>query len=401
MNARNANAQNVMNALKNPLTPPLVALTAGGTGGHIFPAQALAQELATRGCRLVLLTDDRGANFGDLPGEIAVHTVSAGRLSGGVTAKLGGLAAMARGAVEAGRLLREIKPSLVVGFGGYASVPTMLAARWQRLPTLIHEQNAVLGRANRLLAPMARAIATSFEDVARLTRRHGVKTTHTGNPVRSTISAIRYTPYPSLGTNDSLNLLIMGGSQGAAVFGRILPDAIAFMPAAARARLDISHQCRAGDINRVRDIYEALDLTATIEPFFDDIPQRLRQAHLVIGRAGASTVAETTAAGRPAVLVPYPFAMDDHQSANAHAIGADGGAWVFAENDFTAPALAGMLCSFLESPEILQEAATAARRLGIPDAAARLADTAWALLPSNGEGETSGGATPPRREAAA
>ena len=395
------NAQDAMNALKNPLTPPLVALTAGGTGGHMFPAQALAQELVTRGCKLVLLTDDRGTSFGDLPGEVAVHTISAGRLSGGVTAKLGGVAAMVRGTLEAGCLLREIKPSLVVGFGGYASIPTMLAARWQHLPTLIHEQNAVLGRANRLLAPMAEAIATSFEDVARLTRRHKTKATRTGNPVRPDISAIRYTPYPSLGTNDSLNLLIMGGSQGAAVFGRILPDAIAFMPAAARARLHISHQCRAEDINRVRGIYEALELTATVEPFFDDVPQRMRQAHLVIGRAGASTVAETTAAGRPAVLVPYPFAMDDHQSANAHAIEADGGARVFAERDFTAPVLAGMLCSFLESPEILQKAAVAARRLGIPDAAARLADTAWTLLPSNGEGETSDGAAQSQREAAA
>ncbi len=385
----------------NTRPPPLVALVAGGTGGHVFSAQALAQELVSRGCNLALFTDHRGADFGDLPTEVALHTIRAGRLSGGITAKLGGLVAITRGMIEAGRLLREIKPSLVVGFGGYASVPTMLAARWQRLPTLIHEQNAVLGRANRLLAPMAGAIATSFEDVARLTRRHKAKATRTGNPVRPAISAIRTAPYPSLGTDHRLNLLIMGGSQGAAVFGRVLPNTIAFMPSFARARLVISHQCRAEDINRVRSIYKALDLNATVEPFFDDVPQRLRQAHLVIGRAGAGTVAEVTAAGRPAILVPYPFAMDDHQSANARAIAASGGGWVFTERDFTASRLATMLSSFLENPEALSDAAAAARKLGIPDAASRLADTAWALLPPNGKGETSGGTAPSPREEAA
>jgi len=394
------NAQNAINT-HNTLATPLVALAAGGTGGHVFPAQALAQELVTRGCRLALLTDNRGASFGGLPGEVALHTVSAGRLSGGITAKLGGLVTMARGAIEAGRLLREIKPSLVVGFGGYASVPTMLAARLQRLTTLIHEQNAVLGRANRLLAPMVGAIATSFEEVARLRKRHKAKTTRTGNPVRPAICAIRSGSYPPLGKDHSLNLLVMGGSQGAAVFGRVLPDAIALMPSSARTRLNISHQCRAEDINRVGDIYEALDLNATVEPFFDDVPQHLNQAHLVIGRAGASTVAEATAAGRPAILVPYPFAMDDHQSANARAMAKGGGAWVFAECDFTASALAGMLSSFLENPEALREAAAAARGMGIPDAASRLADTAWALLPPNGQGRTSDGAAPPKREAAA
>jgi UDP-N-acetylglucosamine--N-acetylmuramyl-(pentapeptide) pyrophosphoryl-undecaprenol N-acetylglucosamine transferase len=398
------NAQNAINT-RNPLATPLLALAAGGTGGHVFPAQALASELVTRGCKLALVTDHRGASFGAIPGDMAVHTVSAGRLSGRITAKLGGLAAMVRGVIEARHLLREIKPSLVVGFGGYASLPTMLAARWQRLPTLIHEQNAVLGRANWLLAPMAEAIATSFEEVTRLRKRHKAKTTRTGNPVRPTISAIRSTPYPPLGKNDSLNLLVMGGSQGAAVFGHVLPDAVALMPAASRARLHISQQCRAEDMDRVKTIYEALNINATIESFFDDVPQRLRQAHIVIGRAGASTVAETTAAGRPAILVPYPFAMDDHQSANAHAISAGGGAWVFAERDFTASALAAMLSSFLDIPKTLQDAAAAARELGIPDAAARLADTAWALLPPNGNSRTSGEAAssppPSSREAAA
>jgi UDP-N-acetylglucosamine--N-acetylmuramyl-(pentapeptide) pyrophosphoryl-undecaprenol N-acetylglucosamine transferase len=398
------NTQNAINA-QNPLATPLVALAAGGTGGHVFPAQALASELVARGCKLALVTDHRGASFGALPSEMAVHTVSAGRFSGGITANLGSLAAMVRSVIEAKHLLCEIKPSLVVGFGGYASLPTMFAARWQRLPTLIHEQNAVLGRANWLLAPMAESIAISFEEVARLHKRHKAKTTCTGNPVRPTISAIRNTPYPPLGTNDSLNLLVMGGSQGAAVFGHVLPDAVALMPAAARARLHISQQCRAEDMDRVKTIYEALNINAVIESFFDDVPQRLRQANLVIGRAGASTVAEATAAGRPAILVPYPFAMDDHQSANANTIAAGGGAWVFAERDFTASTLAAMLSSFLDVPRTLQDAAAVSRELGIPDAAARLADAAWALLPPNGKGRTSGDAasSPPpfSRETAA
>ena len=385
----------------NSLTSPLVALATGGTGGHVFPAEALALELVTRGCKLALVTDYRCAPFGALPGEVATHTVSAGRLSGGIAEKLGGMARIVRGIVEAWRLLRELNPSLVIGFGSYASVPTMLAARWLRLPTLIHEQNAVLGRANRLLAPMAGAIATSFEEVARLHRRDIAKTMRTGNPVRQTISEIRSFSYPSLGKDEALNLLVTGGSQGAAVFGCVLPNAIAIMPEVLRARLRISHQCRSEDVKRVRGVYAALGLDSAVKPFFNDMPRRLHRAHLVIGRAGASTVAETTAAGRPAILVPYPFAMDNHQSANARIIEASGGAWVFDECDFTASALAGMLCSFLENPEKLQKAAAAARRLGIPDAASRLADAAWALLPPNGKGQKSCGTAPSPREEAA
>lgn len=366
----------------------LVVLAAGGTGGHVFPAEALGSELLRRSCPLALFTDKRGASFGALTEQIDIHTVRAGRFSGGFMERACGLANLARGVFEAGRKLRRLRPAVAVGFGGYSSVPTMIAAICLGIPTLIHEQNAVLGRANRLLALRAAAIATSFERVARLRPADLGKATCTGNPVRAAVAAIRDEPYAPV--EERLTILIIGGSQGATVFSRVLPDALALMPEGRRRRLMISQQCRPEDIARVEEAYTAMGMRADIKTFFNDVPTRLHDAHLVIARAGASTVAEITAAGRPAVLVPYPHATEDHQTANARAVEEAGAAWVFAEPAFTGHALAQLVERFLLHPELLAEAAAAARAMGIPNAASRLANKTMELLPSDGEEERPG-----------
>ncbi len=379
----------------------LVALAAGGTGGHVFPAEALAEELLERGCSLALLTDKRGAAFKLRNGEIDVHTIPASRISGGIMAKLEGLTDILRGIFEATRLLRKIRPALVVGFGGYASVPTMLAATRMKLPTLIHEQNAVLGRANRLLASRATAIATAFHDVERLGKGERSKVVRTGNPIRPQIAAIRQDLYRAPTIGGPFNLFIMGGSQGAGIFSRILPDALALLPADLRARLQVVQQCRAEDLGYVEEAYESMGINADLKTFFTDVPEKLKEAHLVIMRAGAGSVAEVTAIGRPALLVPYLHAMDDHQSANARAIEAAEAAWVMAEPDFTGEALSRFLADIMASPDRLIACSGAARNLGIADGASRLATAALDLIPSNGEGRPPASGNNEAREAAA
>jgi UDP-N-acetylglucosamine--N-acetylmuramyl-(pentapeptide) pyrophosphoryl-undecaprenol N-acetylglucosamine transferase len=357
----------------------LILITAGGTGGHVFPAQALAAELASRGRRHGFITDSRGAEFHS--GE--VYRVSAGAVSGrGVIGRLRGLAAVAFGVFEARRLLRRLRPAGVVGFGGYASVPAMLAAVNLGLPTVIHEQNAVLGRANRLLAPRVGAVATAFTDVGRLADTDRAKTRHTGNPVRPAMAALARTPYPAPQTNDSLSILVTGGSQGAAVMTQVVPGALSSLPGPPRHRFRVVQQCRPEQIDAARAIYQAAGIEAELATFFDDMPDRLAAAQLVIARAGASTVAELTAAGRPAILVPYPSATDDHQTANARAIDAAGGGWLVAESDFTVAGLAARIGDFLDHPGRLIEAAAKALALGIPDAAGRLATLVEDCMPA-------------------
>lgn len=348
-----------------------VVLAAGGTGGHVFPAQALAAEMQRRGHAVAVVTDSRGAAF-----EGGVHTYRIRAAS--PTGSPAGLALAARdlglGSVQAVRLLRRLRPAAVVGFGGYASVPTLLAAYWLRLPSLLHEQNAVLGRANRLLAPRVDRIAVCFTDVEAVRPADVPKLVRIGNPLRPAIAAVAGARYQAPDTRGQLALLVLGGSQGARVFSDVVPEAVAALPPALRARLRIAQQCRPEDLASVRTRYAELGVEAELSSFFEDVPQRLVAAQLVIARAGASTVAELTAVGRPAILVPYPFAMDDHQTANARAVDAADGAWLMPQTAFTAAALAARLESLLTLPAALERAATAAARLGLPDAAARLAD---------------------------
>ncbi len=366
---------------------PLVVLAAGGTGGHVFPAEALAAELSGRGCRLAVVTDRRGGVWQNMSGDMDVHHIRASGVAGkSFAARLQSGPQLAIGTWQARGLLKRLQPKAVIGFGGYASVPTMLAASFGGFHTAIHEQNAILGRANRLLASRVEKIATSFDQTEGLPDGSTAKVTRTGTPVRAGVTALSDEPYPALGETGPLSLLVMGGSQGAHVFSQVVPAAIGLLDESLRKRVTVTQQCRPEDLDFVHGHYKGLGINAELKTFFDDIPQRLKNAHLLISRAGASTVAEALVAGRPSILVPYPHAIDDHQTRNAHAVDEAGGGWMIPQAAFTSTNLAMRLDSLLGLPAILEKAALSAKAAGAPDAAQRLADMVFALLPSNGEG---------------
>jgi UDP-N-acetylglucosamine--N-acetylmuramyl-(pentapeptide) pyrophosphoryl-undecaprenol N-acetylglucosamine transferase len=357
------------------MSAPLVILAAGGTGGHVFPAEALAGSLAARGFRLALVTDDRGTRYGGRLGTLDTHRLPIRRMTGGFLRRFIGALSLVPGYLAARALLGRLKPAAVVGFGGYPSLPTVAAAR-HRFRTAIHEQNAVLGRVNRLVAGHVDAIATSFA------RTHGAdeRATLVGNPVRAAVAALRDAPFALPEPGGTLRVLVTGGSQGAAVFGRVLPAAIALLAPAQRARVAIVQQSRQEDAETIRTGYRTLGFAAEVEPFFADLPQRIADAHLVIARAGASTVAELACIGRPSLLVPLPSATDDHQTANARALHATGGAWVMAQADFVAPALTAFLTERMARPDATAAAAEAMHGAGRPEAADRLADAVEDLV---------------------
>jgi UDP-N-acetylglucosamine--N-acetylmuramyl-(pentapeptide) pyrophosphoryl-undecaprenol N-acetylglucosamine transferase len=359
-------------------TPTRVVLAAGGTGGHMFPAQALARELLARGHKPALLTDRRAGGFGpDLADQVETRFIAAaGFARGDAVTKARSLLNLGIGYLQARRQLSRLKPAVVVGFGGYASLPTVMAAAHKGIRVVLHEQNAVLGRANRVLAPRAAAIATSFPEVQRLREADRAKVTVTGNPVRQAIEAIGRQPYPTPEAGGPVRLLVTGGSQGARVFNDLVPQAVALLPQSLRARLGVTQQVRGSDLSQVRDAYNAANVAAELQAFFEDLPERLAAAHLLICRSGASTTTELAAAGRPAILVPYPFAADDHQAANARAFAAVGGGWVAPQDDLTPEALAERLQALLQDPDTLARAAAAARAFARPDSARRLADLA-------------------------
>ena len=364
----------------------LVVLAAGGSGGHVFPAEALATELSARGCRLSLITDRRGDAYGGTLGNLETHRIRAGGIAGkSLVAKLRSGPELAFGTLQARGLLKRMQPNVVVGFGGYASVPTMLAAVFGGYATAIHEQNAVLGRANRLLGNRVRRIATSFDDVRFMTKDMTAKSIRTGMPVRAAVIEQRDTPYPHLDETSTVRILVTGGSQGARILSDIVPAALANLADDLKGRLHITQQCRPEDLDRVRAAYGASNITAEIDSFFRDLPKRLADSHLLIGRAGASTVSEATVIGRPAILVPYLYAIDDHQSFNAHALDEAGGGWMMDEEIFTVDGLAQRLNSLLRVPPMMMRAAAASKQAGHPDAAERLADVVFDLIGTNGE----------------
>ncbi len=360
-------------------------LAAGGTGGHLFPAQALAERLVRHGARVCLATDRRADAFAaQVPG-VEIREIRAGRLGGNPLQSACGIAAMAVGLVQARRLLGRLHPAAVVGFGGYPSVPTMFAATQLGLPTVIHEQNAVLGRANRLLAARTRRIATGFAETAGLRPADRARAVYTGNPVRPAIAAVAATPYRPPRAGAPIELLITGGSQGARIFADIVPPALAGLPPALRAALRVSQQARREDCARVTAQLEAAGIAAEVDSFFTDVPERLARAQLVICRAGASTVAELAAIGRPALLVPYPHATDDHQAANARAFADAGAGWVIPQAGLSAPALTTILAERLGDAVGLAGAAAQARRFACDDAAERLTAIVLALAGIEGE----------------
>jgi UDP-N-acetylglucosamine--N-acetylmuramyl-(pentapeptide) pyrophosphoryl-undecaprenol N-acetylglucosamine transferase len=354
------------------MTAPLVILAAGGTGGHMCPAEALARTLIARDIRVALITDQRGQAFGETLPSVAVHRIRASRLPRHTLDRLKAVIEMGLGGLEARRLLRALRPSVVVGFGGYPSIPTVFAAALAKIPIVLHEQNALLGRANRRLASRAQAIATSFEKVSGVPST--VHTTLTGNPVRPGILAVRDTPYAAPTQDGPLSILVTGGSQGARIFSEVMPAAAALLPEALKARLRIVQQCRPEDIETVIAEFRVAGIAAELSTFFSDIPARLAACHLAITRSGASTVAELGVAGRPAILIPYPFATDDHQTCNAEAYAKGGGGWVVSQRILTPKFLAERIVALASRPDTLVRAAEAARKEGRPDAADRFAD---------------------------
>ena len=353
---------------------PLILLAASGTGGHLFPAQALADALIKREATIDLATDVRTAHF-KFPAR-TVHLIPSATVRGRspfALARTGALLTL--GTAKAWSMLGRVRPAVVVGFGGYPTVPPMMAATLRGIPTVLHEQNGVMGRANRLLAARVTAIATGFRTLAKVDRRLQSKITFTGNPVRrEVIAAAAAAPYAATQPGDKLNLLVFGGSQGARVMAEIVPPAIERLPAALRARLNLVQQARAEDIEAVRGTYARLGVAAECAPFFSDLPARMAAAHLVISRSGASTVAELSAIGRPAILVPLPHSLDQDQFVNAGVLADAGAALRVEQRDLTPERLASEIAALAGDPARLSRMAQAAKSAGALDAAERLAD---------------------------
>jgi UDP-N-acetylglucosamine--N-acetylmuramyl-(pentapeptide) pyrophosphoryl-undecaprenol N-acetylglucosamine transferase len=351
----------------------LILLAAGGSGGHLFPAEALARVLQKRGAAVDLATDKRAAHF-QFPAR-QVHLIASATLRGRnplALARMAGLLTL--GTAQAWALIGRIRPAAVVGFGGYPTVPPLYAACLRGVPTVLHEQNGVMGRANRLLAPHVTAIATGFPALTRLDARWQSKVSFTGNPLRPQAIAAATGAYAAPAGDGILHLLVFGGSQGAHVMAEIVPAAVARLPQNLRARLHVVQQARAEDLDSVRDAYAKLGVIAECAPFFADLPQRMAASHLIVSRSGASTVAELAAIGRPAILVPLPHALDQDQAANANALAAAGGAVHLTQRDFTAERLAAEIAALIGAPARLAQMAQAAKSIGILDGAERLAD---------------------------
>lgn len=356
----------------------LILLAAGGTGGHLFPAEALAGVLIRRGHDIALVSDERALAFAErFPGG-EVHALTSGTVTGtGLLSKLRGAIRLVLGTREALGLIGRRKPAVVVGFGGYPTVPPIYAATMRRVPTLIHEANAVMGRANRFLAPRVRAIATGFplSDAV-----HAAKIAVTGNPVREAVTVAAKTPLPSLGPADPIHILIFAGSQGARVMADVVPSALAGLPDALKARVRVTQQARPEDAVAVRAHYLHQAIAADVKSFFPDLPARIAASHVVIARAGASTVSELAAIGRPSILVPLPGALDQDQAANAQVLEKAGGAILIRQDGFTPHRLSDELEALAAAPDRLAAMAAGARTIAMPDAAERLADLALGLV---------------------
>lgn len=353
----------------------LVLICAGGTGGHLFPGEALGAALARRGVAIDLATDARAAPFaGNFPSR-AIHIIPSSPVRGRDPLSLAITAGiMGGGIAKAALLFGQIKPAAVIGFGGYPTIPPLMAARLRGIPSIIHEQNAVMGRANRLLAPRVTAIATGFRDITLPKPEFAAKTTWVGNPVRPAVILGASKPYAPPEPGGALRLLAFGGSQGARVMAEVAPAAIQQLEPALWSRLKIVQQAREEDLAEVKKVYADLRVAADVAPFFADLPNHLAEAHLVISRSGASTVAELGAIGRPSILVPLPNALDQDQMANAGMLERAGGAIRLPQNEFTPSRLASEISALFAEPARLAAMAAAAKKAGTLDAAERLAD---------------------------
>lgn len=349
-----------------------VLLVAGGTGGHLFPALALREVLLRRGWAVNFATDARvGEMIQGVPPE-EVHRIQSASIGGGTAGdKFRSLTTLAKGVLQSRRLLKRFRPAVIIGFGGYPSVPPAVAARLAHIPVIAHEQNAVIGRANRLIVRFGATLATGFEHPKGAERAR--RAVYVGNPVRKAIiEAVRLYQPPS--EDEPFRFLVFGGSQGAHAFSSLVPSALALLPPDMRLRIVVTQQARAEDVKATRQAYVGMGVQSEVAPFFTDMGERLADAHLVLCRAGASTVAELAVIGRPAILVPYPHALDHDQTENARVLAEAGGAWLMPESELTVSTLAKRLGTLCEAPDELEEAAAAAQSVGRVDAAERLAD---------------------------
>ncbi|MEZ5923512.1 MAG: undecaprenyldiphospho-muramoylpentapeptide beta-N-acetylglucosaminyltransferase [Hyphomicrobiaceae bacterium] len=357
------------------MTRGMVLLAAGGTGGHLFPALALAEELKRREIEVELVTDERARNYGgDFPAR-AMHQVPSATVLGRSPVAIGKTAwTLTRGFARARRLIMDRRPDVVVGFGGYPTFPPLLAATFLKVPTIVHEQNAVMGRANRVLARRVTAIAASYDGTAKLPPGAEAKVTVTGNPVRNAVIEWSRLNYEVIGDRLPIRLVVFGGSQGARFFSDIVPATVGRLPVPIKSRLEIVQQCREEDLQRVEAAYRAEAIKAELASFFRNLPELMARSHLVIARSGASTLAELGVLGRPAILVPLPHALDNDQLHNARRLEALGGAWCREQRGLHPDGLAELLTSLFGEPTRLAAAAAAARGQGRPDAVSRLAD---------------------------
>ncbi|MEP2830493.1 undecaprenyldiphospho-muramoylpentapeptide beta-N-acetylglucosaminyltransferase [Parvibaculum sp.] len=357
-----------------------IVIAAGGTGGHLFPGQALAQELRRRGRKIVLMTDERVQRFDRLFPEADFYAIPSATPSGkGLAGLVKAAPAILAGVARSFAILQRVKPAALIGFGGYPTLPPVAAAILRGVPACVHEQNAVLGRVNRLVAPHVEAIASTFDKPKFLKARDAGKLVLTGNPVRDAVIAQAGAPYDAPVAGGEVRLLVFGGSQGARVMSDIVPAALARLPEEVRKRLRIVQQARPEDMERVGKVYAQAGIAVELNSFFDDMPERIAACHLVVGRSGASTVSELGVIGRPSILVPLPHSLDNDQKANAEKLANAGAAWMIEQKDFTEDAFAHRIEQLFAAPSDLEAAAAAAKRQGQPNAVRDLADLVEAL----------------------
>ena len=357
-----------------------IVIAAGGTGGHLFPGQALAQELSRRGQTIAVITDDRVDGVKTRFPDAEVFSVpSATPSGGGLPGIVSAVFPIITGILASRKLLKQLEARAVIGFGGYPTLPPLMAAYMRGIPTVVHEQNAVLGRVNRLMGPRVNAIASTFAEPKYLAARDLHKLTLTGNPVRDQIIDVADRTYVAGGGDSVFNLLVFGGSQGARVMSDIVPAAVAELPDELRARLRIVQQARPEDVDRVTAAYAAAGVVCDVASFFEDMHEHIAAAQLVIARSGASTVTELAVVGRPSFLVPLPHAIDQDQLANAQVLSDTGGGWLMEQKHFTPEHVAYELKHLMTAPDQLVTAASCAKAVARPDAAARLADLVEAL----------------------
>jgi UDP-N-acetylglucosamine--N-acetylmuramyl-(pentapeptide) pyrophosphoryl-undecaprenol N-acetylglucosamine transferase len=346
-----------------------IILVAGGTGGHVFPAQALASELCSHGYKVILITEKRGEAFQQMPATVFVKKINVGRFNTWFIIKP--LFNILIGFLQSLRFFRQVNPYVIVGFGGYSGFPVLLAATLLGIPIVLHEQNAILGRVNRLFANRARTIVQSFSGTQQSEVYQNV--VHTGTPVRKEFYALREkVDYQLLPEEGPIRLLIIGGSQGAQIFSDIIPVALSLLPDAIKFRLQVTQQCRKELLEKTKNAFEVFNIKANVSPFFQNISDLLANTHLVISRSGASTIAELTFVGRPAILVPYPWAPDGHQLVNAKIVQECDGAWIILQEDFNKTIVSQFVHRLITKPKVLLYAAERMRYLSEMDALEKL-----------------------------